>query len=139
MELLLDRKYKKTDYTIGNLYIEGVLFCQAVEDKDRGLRQDMKLSEIQKLKVYGKTAIPTGRYKIILSYSPKFKKTLPEIKDVPGYSGIRIHSGVNADDSLGCLILGENKIKGGVVNSRITVEKLMARLRGQKDIWITIK
>lgn len=139
MELKLTRLYKKEDYTIGNFYVDGILFCQCVEDKDRGLKQTDKLSDIQKIKVYGKTAIPTGEYDVVLSYSNKFKKTLPEIKNVPGWAGVRIHSGNTSEDSLGCLILGENKIKGGVINSRITMEKLMTKLRGQSKIKLIIE
>ena len=139
MELKLKRLYKKSDYTIGKLYVDGEYFCDTVEDTDRGLSQDMKNSTIDAKKIYGKTAIPTGRYSVVLSYSNKFKKTLPLLKDVLGFGGIRIHSGNTAEDSLGCIIVGENKIKGGVINSRATMERLMAKLRGQKEIYITIE
>ena len=139
MELKLKRLYKKSDYTIGKLYVDGEYFCDTVEDTDRGLSQDMKNSTIEAKKIYGKTAIPTGRYSVVLSYSNKFKKTLPLLKDVLGFGGIRIHSGNKAEDSLGCIIVGENKIKGGVINSRATMERLMAKLRGQKEIYITIE
>lgn len=139
MELKLKRIYKKEEYTIGKLYIDNVYFCDVVEDKDRELTNKDPLCKITKTKVYGKTAIPTGEYTVVLSYSNKFKKTLPEIKNVPGWSGVRIHSGNTAADSLGCLILGENKIKGGVINSRITVEKLMSKLRGQTKIKLAIE
>ena len=139
MELKIIRKYKKNDYTIGKMYINGEYFCDTVEDTDRGLSQDMNNSTIYAKKIYGKTAIPTGRYSVVLSYSNKFKKTLPLLKDVLGFSGVRIHSGNTAEDSLGCIIVGENKIKGGVINSRATMERLMAKLRGQKEIYITIE
>lgn len=139
MELKVKRFYKKSEYTIGKLYIDGVYFCDTVEDTDRGLSQNMKNSTIEAKKLYGKTAIPIGRYKVILSYSNKFRKTLPLIKDVIGFAGIRIHSGNTADDSLGCIIVGENKIKGGVINSKVTLERLMAKLRGQTKIWLTIE
>ena len=139
MELKVVRKYKKSDYTIGKLYVDGEYFCDTVEDTDRGLSQNMKNSTIEAKKIYGKTAIPTGRYSVVLSYSNKFKKTLPLLKDVLGFSGVRIHSGNTAEDSLGCIIVGENKIKGGVINSRATMKRLMAKLRGQKEIYITIE
>lgn len=139
MELKVKRLYKKSEYTIGKMYINCEYFCDTVEDTDRGLSQNMKNSTIEGKKMYGKTAIPTGRYRVVLSYSNKFKKTLPLLKDVLGFGGIRIHSGNTADDSLGCIIVGENKIKGGVINSRQTMEKLMAKLRGQKEIYITIE
>ena len=139
MEILVKRKYRKTDYTIGAMFIDGVYFCDTVEDCDRGLSQAMSNSYNEARKVYGKTAIPIGRYRVVLSYSNKFKKTLPEIKDVMCFSGVRIHSGNTSDDSLGCIIVGENKIKGGVINSRVTLERIMAKLRGQKEIFITIE
>lgn len=139
MEINVKRLYRKSEYTIGKMYIDGVYFCDTVEDTDRGLTQNMKNSTIEAKKVYGKTAIPMGRYKVILSYSNKFGKTLPLLKDVLGFSGVRIHSGNTAADSLGCIIVGENKIKGGVINSRVTMERLMTKLRGQKDIYITIE
>lgn len=139
MEILVKRKYRKTDYTIGAMYIDGEYFCDTVEDTDRGLTDKMSVEEINKRKVYGKTAIPTGRYRVELSYSNKFKKTLPLLKDVLGFCCIRIHSGNKADDSFGCIIVGENKIKGGVINSRATMERLMEKLKGQTKIYITIE
>lgn len=139
MEILVKRLFKKSDYTIGKMYIDGVYFCDTVEDTDRGLSQNMKNSTIEAKKMYSKTAIPTGRYRVVLSYSNKFKKTLPLLKDVIGFGGIRIHSGNTADDSFGCIIVGENKIKGGVINSRATMERLMAKLKGQTEIYITIE
>lgn len=139
MEILIKRLYKKSEYTIGKMYLDGVYFCDTVEDCDRGLSQIMSETTIKQKKLYGKTAIPTGRYKVTLTYSQKFKKTLPLINDVKGFAGIRIHNGVNADSSLGCVIVGENKIKGGVINSKVTLERLMSKLRGQNDVYITIE
>lgn len=139
MELKVKRLYKKDSYTIGKMYINGEYFCDTVEDTDRGLSQNMKNSTIEAKKIYGKTAIPTGRYTVVVTFSPKFQRYLPLLKDVIGFSGVRIHNGKDADSSLGCIIVGENKIKGGVINSRQTMEKLMAKLRGQSEIYITIE
>lgn len=139
MELTLKRLHKNPTYTIGKLYVDGVYFCDTVEDTDRGMTQQMSNSYNEARKVYGKTAIPVGRYRVVLSYSNKFKKSLPLLNDVMCFSGVRIHSGNTAEDSLGCIIVGENKIKGGVVNSRATMERLMAKLREQKEIYITIE
>lgn len=139
MEILVKRLYKKSAYTIGKMYIDGQYFCDTVEDTDRGLTQSMSSQQVAVKKFYGKTAIPTGRYRVTLTYSNKFGKTLPLLKDVLCFSGVRIHSGNTAEDSLGCIIVGENKIKGGVINSRVTMERLMAKLRGQKEIRITIE
>lgn len=139
MELKVKRLYKKDSYTIGKLYVNGEYFCDTVEDTDRGLTSTMSEEEIAKRKIYGKTAIPTGRYTVVVTYSPKFKKNLPLLLDVKGYSGVRIHSGNSAADSLGCPIVGENKVKGGVINSRVTIERLMTKLRLQTNIWLTIE
>lgn len=139
MEIRIKRLYKKDEYTIGKMYIDGVYFCDTVEDRDHGLTSNMTLDEIKKCKVYGKTAIPTGRYKIELQYSQKFKKILPLLISVLGFLGIYIHSGNTAEDSLGCIIVGENKIKGHVINSRATMERLMAKLRCKTEIYITIE
>lgn len=101
MKLLLDRKYKKAEYTIGNLYIDGVWFCSTLEDRDRGLTKDMPVSRIKVLKVKDKTAIPTGTYAVTLRIqSPKFKYYkayefcdgyLPRLCQVPGFDGVLIH------------------------------------------------
>ena len=139
MEILVKRLYKNSAYTIGKMYIDGQYLCDTVEDCDRGLTQTMTSQQIAVKKVYGKTAIPAGRYKVTLTFSNKFKRVLPLVNDVIGFSGVRIHSGNTAEDSLGCIIVGENKIKGGVINSRTTMERLMAKLRGQMEIYITIE
>ena len=140
MDLLLKRRYRNDKYTIGDLYIDGVWFSNVLEDTDRGLSSDMTEEEIQKIKIYGKTAIPKGRYKIEVTYSPKFKRYLPILLNVKGFSGIRIHSGNTAEDTLGCLLVGYNKVKGQVINSRVTSDKLTALLRNTKEeIYITIE
>lgn len=97
MELLVERKYKKDKYTIGNFYIDDILFSNTLEDKDRDLTCSMSENQIKKIKVYGETAIPTGRYKVERTWSPKYGKKMIEIKNVPGFSGIRIHSGNYVD------------------------------------------
>lgn len=134
MRLKLNRKYKKSSYTIGQLFVDGVRLCDTIEDKDRGLKSSMSLSEIIGKKVYGTTAIPTGTYKVILSVSPKFKNKVwgkkygglvPEITNVKGYSGVRIHPANYDKDVEGCIGPGDNKVKGGVVNSTIRYYELM--------------
>lgn len=138
MKLTLTRQYKSPTYTISKLYINDVYFCDVIEDKDRGITQNTPISEIKKIKVYGETAIPYGTYKVKITYSSKFKRNLPLIESVPGFEGVRIHSGNTEKDSAGCLIVGENKVKGKVINSKQTLEKLMNKLVGQKDITIEI-
>ncbi len=140
MELLLKRRYRNDKYTIGDLYIDGVWFSNVLEDVDRGLSNDMTEEEIKKIKVYGKTAIPKGTYKVEVTYSPKFKRYLPILLNVKGFSGIRVHSGNTHEDTLGCLLVGFNKEKGKVLNSRVTSDKLTALLRNcEEEISITIE
>lgn len=139
MKLLVQRTYRGPIYTIGKLYIDGQYFCDTIERRDLGLRQEMTLQEILRIKVPGQTAIPYGTYRVLLSFSEKFERSLPFLQDVPGFAGIMIHTGNTEKDSRGCIIVGENKAKGMVLNSKKTMEKLLARLRGQTNIEITIK
>lgn len=142
MEILLKRIAKKAEYTIGKLYINGVYQCDVLEDTDRGLTKDMPLEEIKQKKVYGKTAIPTGKYQVAWTYSNKFKKSLPLIMNVPGYEGIRIHSGNVAADTYGCPLLGENKIVGKVINSIKTCNRVLPQIQKacqNEKVYITIQ
>ena len=142
MELKVKRRFRGEKYTIGTMYVDGVRLCDTLEDKDRGLRQDMSLSQIKKLKVYGQTAIPIGRYKVKMTWWAKYRKYYPELCNVPGYTSILIHGGKNAAATLGCVLVGENKIKGGLVNSGKYVEelrqKITAEIKAGRDVWITI-
>lgn len=139
MMITLRRIAFRDTYTIGKLYIDGVYVCDTVEDKDRGLDDSMPEEEIKKKKVYGETAIPYGLYKVVITYSPKFKKMMPLVEGVKGFSGIRIHSGNTAKDSLGCIIVGKNKKVGMVLDSRVTFNKLMKMLDTKENIWLTIR
>ena len=141
MNIQLKRIAKKETYTIGKLYLDGVYFCDTIEDKDRGLNQTMSINDIKKKKVYGETAIPTGTYKLVIDYSNRFKKNMAHILNVPGYEGIRIHTGNSAKDSLGCIIVGKNKVVGKVVESRNTYNQLFPILQKafeEGEIKITI-
>lgn len=140
MDLKLKRIFRGDKYTIGHLYIDGDYYCDTLEDTDRGLTDDVSEEEIKRIKIYGKTAIPKGTYKVEVTYSPKFKQYLPILLNVKGFSGIRVHSGNTAEDTLGCLLVGYNKVKGQVINSRVTSDKLTALLRNTKEvIHITIE
>lgn len=132
MRLTLIRVANRPTYCIGKLYIDGVYFCDVLEDVDRGLDDAMDEATIKKLKVKGQTAIPTGIYQVLLTYSPKYKRIMPLINNVKGYSGIRIHSGNTAKDSEGCLLVGKNKEVGKVLESRITYNALFKRLQQTK-------
>lgn len=123
IKLTLKRFAFKDKYTIGRLYINGLYFCDTLEDKDRGLYDWLSEGYIKEIKVKHQTAIPYGIYKVLWSYSPKYKRMMPEVLNVKGFSGIRIHSGNTADDSSGCILLGFNKEVGKVLDSRKTCKK----------------
>ena len=93
-------------------------------------------------KIPGHTAIPEGSYRVLVTLSPRFKEWLPYIQGVPDFEGIRIHVGNYPDDTQGCILVGENRLKGMVVNSRIWLHRLMKRIKeaekGDEAVWITI-
>ncbi len=120
MILALSRIALKETYTIGKLYIDNVFFCDTLEDEYRDLSKEEK--------VPGKTAIPYGRYKVILSMSNRFKRIMPLLLEVPKFEGIRIHSGNTDQDTEGCILVGENSVEGKVINSRKTFNRLMILL-----------
>lgn len=139
MKLLLKRIYTNDIYTIGHLYVDGVYLCDVIEDTDRGLDDSMTEEEIRTKKVYCETAIPTGEYRVILTWSMKFKRLMPRLLNVKGFDGILIHSGNTEKSSCGCLIVGYNKIKGKVINSREAFNKLFKILKEtEEDISIKI-
>lgn len=134
MELRLERKWKKPDYTVGVLYVDGARFSETMEDADMGLTDSMSEAEIGSKKVYGRTAIPKGRYEVRLTWSPKFhgkawcrkySGRCPQVMGVKGFQGIRIHPLNTAEDSLGCIGVGENKEKGKILNSTAFFTRLM--------------
>lgn len=142
MEIKVIRKYKKETYTIGQVLVNGKFFCNSLEDKDRGLRQEMSLSQLKKLKVYGKTAIPTGTYEVTVYFWPKYRKNYPLLLGVRAYEGILIHGGRDENDSLGCILVGENRVKGQLTNCEKYVRNLTkmcedAKKKGEK-ITITV-
>lgn len=132
MRITLVRIANRPTYCIGKLYIDGKWFCDTLEDTDRGLDDSMTEKEILKIKVKGETAIPTGIYQLLLTYSPKYKKIMPLVNNVKGYQGIRIHSGNTAKDTEGCLLVGKNKEVGKVLDSRMTFNALFKRLNQAK-------
>lgn len=141
MKLILKRIALKQTYTIGHLYIDGEYFCDTIEDKVRDLKKEPK--------VKGQTAIPYGTYEVITNVvSPRFKDRswakpyggkVPRLVNVPGFEGVLIHPGTDQNSTSGCLIVGQNKIKGKVINSQKTFYALMSKLKDQKNITITIE
>lgn len=142
MKLTLERKWPKSDYVIGNFYINGQYFSNSLEDKDRGLTQDMDENTIFDVKVKGSTAIPKGTYKVEYTYSPKYKKYMLQVMNVPGFAGIRIHAGNTNKDTEGCILLGKNTKIGELTCSRATIMQLneivKAALHGGQKIELEI-
>lgn len=122
MKIKLKRIALKKDYTIGKLYIDDVYFCDTLEDSVRDLNKNGKFDNGEK-KIYSQTAIPYGTYEVKWTYSPRFKKYTPQLMNVPSFEGIRIHAGSYSKDTEGCILLGENKKVGMVLNSRVTINK----------------
>lgn len=140
----------KPGYTIGRLYVDGEYFCDTLEDTDRGLRQGQSIDVLRRIKIKGSTAIPTGRYKITLGVvSPKFGSRaqykriggrLPRLLNVPAFDGVLIHIGNTPRDTEGCILVGQNKVVGQVINSADTFFRLYDKLiTTTEDIWIEIK
>lgn len=141
----LYRLHLKDAYSIGNLYCTGVevngknsrlvenqYLCNILEDKFRG-------NDLSKCKVAGQTCIPEGNYKIIMSYSPRFDRELPLLVNVPFFSGVRIHSGTTAEHTEGCLLPGENKVVGKVINSMQHTAIIINKIKQYDSVNIVIK
>lgn len=153
MNIIVDRKWKKESYTIGNVYINSIFFGNSLEDKDRGLDSSMSLTEIQRKKVYGQTAIPAGTYQVKMTYSNRFATKfwgrkyngkVPELLNVKGFDGIRIHPGNTAQSTSGCVLVGKNTAKGMVTQSTEYYYKLLDNyilpaIKRNEPITITLK
>lgn len=147
MELLLKREIRSKESTIGRLQLvnpngHNEDLCFILEDVDRGLDNGMYLTAIMAYKVHGKTAIPAGRYRIVISYSNRFQKYLPELTGVTGFEGIRIHSGNTAADTEGCLLTGTKYGVDVVTDSRKAFNYLFSLLQAvekKEKIYITIQ
>lgn len=141
MKLKLERKQFKETYTIGDLYVDGVFFSNTLEDKNRDINKNGKFDNGE-TKVYRETCIPFGTYKIIVSMSPRFGRELPRLLDVPSFEGVLIHRGNTPADTAGCILVGENKAEGKVLNSTPYEEKLVKMMKAAsskgEEITITI-
>jgi len=130
MKLNLKRLHKTDKSTIGELSIDGKFECYTLEDVERAE------------KVFGKTAIPKGTYEVIMTMSNRFKRMMPLLLNVPGYEGVRIHSGNKAEDTEGCLLLGKTRGVDVIGESRDAIAafypKLEAALKVGK-VTITIE
>lgn len=128
MNIIIVKRVKYLENcTIGELYLNEVFQCFTLEDKFR----EIKNTPVEKWKVYGKTAIPTGRYDIKLTMSNRFKILTPELSMVNGFVGVRIHSGNTDKDTEGCILVGEtwDKISPTILDSKLAFQKLMIKLK----------
>ena len=123
MNITLKRIALHKDYTIGKLYIDGKYFCDTLEDEVRDLNKN-GVFDNGETKINGKTAIPYGKYEVIWSYSPRFKMFTPRLLNVDSFDGVLIHAGNTSKDTEGCILVGENKAVGKVLNSKKTVSEL---------------
>ncbi len=143
MELILKRKYKKADYTIGKLYLDMKYICDTMEPPVRNITSTMSVKTINRVKEqYGATAIPPGRYPIVINWSRKFGKWLPLLVGVKGYRGVRIHAGGKPSETQGCILPGFNRRKGYILQSIVCMNTIMRLLQDcfdeDKAAWITI-
>lgn len=119
------------NYTLGKLYLDNVFFCQTCEDEDRFLEDG------NKEKIYAKTAIPRGRYRVTTSFSNRFQRVLPAVLDVPGFEGIRIHGGNRAEDSHGCILVGKVRTATGIAQCKDTVQRVIDAIEDAAELGIT--
>lgn len=127
MKLHLKRTFLGDKYTVGRLTIDGVYFCDTLEDVER------------EVKIPKETCIPRGTYKVAMDFSMRFQELMPHVLDVPNFEGIRIHAGNTAADTEGCILLGTNSMKGMVTNSRVIFGSFYTRLKNAgNDITLEI-
>lgn len=142
MKILVKRTFLGDEYTIGHMYINGVYFCDTLEDPVRDTNKNGVFDNGEK-KIAGDTAIPYGTYPITVNVSPKFKRELPRLSGVAEFEGVLIHRGNTAKDTAGCILIGENKVKGKVINSTPYEERIVrhckAAIEMGEDITITIE
>lgn len=144
MKLRVERRWPKATYTIGRFYIDGIFYCNSLEDADRGLKQTDSLDYIKTRKVAGETAIPKGTYKVAMNVtSPKYSASswywslcqgkVPRLLNVPGFDGILIHTGSDALSTRGCLLVGKNTKVGQLTESKDTFKKIYKLMKAAYD------
>lgn len=147
MEIILTRRWQGKHSTLGTLLVDGAAHHFVLEDQDRALDAGMALAEITAKKVPRKTAIPTGRYQVVITYSARFKRNLPLLVDVPGYAGIRIHPGNRDINTEGCLLPGivwwaedGDYVVGQSATACLKLQTaIAAALQRSEQVWLTIK
>lgn len=144
MKIRVERRWPKTTYTIGRFYIDGILYCNTLEDADRGLKQSDPLTYIQSRKVAGETAIPKGTYTVTMNVtSPKYagvawyynfcRGKMPRLLAVPGFDGILIHPGSDALSTRGCILVGKNTKVGKLTESKACFQEVYKLMKAAAD------
>ena len=118
------------NFTLGRMYLDNVFFCQTCEDEDRFIEK----GGVEK--VNGRTAIPRGKYRLVTSFSNRFQRVLPELLGVPGFSGIRIHGGNRAEDSLGCILVGKVRTATGIAQCADMVSRVISQIDSADELGI---
>lgn len=137
IHLDLFRKRIANGYTIGDLLINGEFFCETLENTVRDLNKNGVFDSSEK-KVWGESAIPYGEFKVKVTYSPRFKRNLPRVFDVPHFEGILFHRGNSSADTEGCILLGEWDRKGDWIKNSTPYEKQLVKLLEGKDAILNI-
>ena len=144
MKLRLERRWPKATYTIGVLFIDGLRYCETLEDRDRGLKQTDPPTYISSRKVAGETAIPKGTYTVAMNVtSPKYagvawyynfcRGKMPRLLAVPGFDGILIHPGNDALDTRGCILVGKNTKVGKLTESKACFQEVYRLMKSAAD------
>ena len=138
MEIVVERLQCDEDVTIGSMVVDGDWQCWTLEDVVR----EQQGQPVSAWKIKGKTAIPAGRYRVDLTMSVRFKRVLPILLNVPGFDGIRIHAGNTADDTEGCILVGNERLAKSLARSQLALAPLLTKMteaqRRSELIWIEI-
>lgn len=131
LELTLKREPSNEVCTHGRIYVGSVGLCESLEDV------------VRDEKIAGETAIPSGRYRVVINHSPRFRRDLPLLLQVPNYTGVRIHAGNSEKDTSGCILVGTERSGDKILNSKVALVELMGDIQEALDhgeqVWITIE
>lgn len=134
IKLRLERDLFTPTETMGKLYIDGKFFCYTLEDKDRNLRSSHALADIKARKVAGSTAIPTGKYKVAVTFSNRFQRPMPLLVNVPGFEGVRLHGGNTHHNTEGCPLVARHR---NINKVHPTIQKITNWIYGSMEKELT--
>lgn len=125
MKLVLKREPTKHNTTIGELWVNGIRFCATLEDAIR----EVPGKSVEEWKIYKETAIPQGKYEIIVNWSQRFQRLMPLLLNVPGFTGIRIHAGNNIYNTAGCILVGYERLDNSLSHSKAAFTDLFSLIQ----------